>query len=46
METDAVVNLKIQASLNAGLRPIVCIGETLEDREAERTHTVLADQLT
>ena len=45
-ETDAVINLKIQASLNAGLRPIVCIGETLEDREAERTHTVLADQLT
>jgi len=41
-----VINLKIQASLNAGLRPIVCIGETLEEREAERTHTVLADQLT
>ena len=45
-ETDAVINLKIQASLDAGLRPIVCIGETLEDREAKRTHAVLANQLT
>ena len=45
-ETNAVINLKIHASLNAGLRPIVCIGETLEEREAERTHAVLANQLT
>ncbi len=45
-ETDAVINLKIQASLDAGLRPIVCIGETLEEREAKRTHAVLANQLT
>ena len=45
-ETDAVINFKIQASLDAGLRPIVCIGETLEEREAERTHAVLANQLT
>ena len=45
-ETDAVINFKIQASLDVGLRPIVCIGETLEERETERTHAVLANQLT
>ena len=45
-ETDAGVNRKIQASLDAGLVPIVCIGETLEQREREETHTVLANQLT
>ena len=45
-ETDAGVNRKIQASLAAGLVPIVCIGETLEQRESEETHTVLANQLT
>ena len=45
-ETDAGVNRKIQASLDAGLVPIVCIGETLEQREREQTHTVLTNQLT
>ena len=45
-ETDAGVNQKIQASLNAGLVPIVCIGETLEQREREQTHSILATQLT
>ncbi len=44
-ETDAGINRKIQASLDAGLMPIVCIGETLEQREREETHTVLANQL-
>ena len=32
-ETDATVNKKIHAALNAGLRPIVCVGETLEQRD-------------
>ena len=45
-ETDAEVNRKIQSSLNAGLIPIVCIGETLEQREREETYAVLANQLT
>jgi triosephosphate isomerase len=36
-ETDATVNKKIAGALNAKLNPIVCIGETLEDREAKRT---------
>lgn len=44
-ETDDGVNLKIKASLVAGLVPIMCIGETLEQRETEQTHAVLANQL-
>ncbi len=34
-ETDAVVAAKAERALQAGLRPIVCIGETLQQREAE-----------
>ncbi len=33
-ETDEMVNLKVKAALSAGLRPIVCVGETLEQRES------------
>jgi triosephosphate isomerase len=33
-ETDAVVAAKVEGALRAGLRPIVCVGETLEEREA------------
>jgi triosephosphate isomerase len=44
-ETDATVNKKLRAALNAELTPIVCIGETLEEREAGRTLAVLDDQL-
>ncbi len=36
-ETDASVNRKTKAALRAGLSPIVCVGETLEEREASRT---------
>lgn len=32
-ETDATVNLKVHAALKAGLRPIVCVGESLEQRD-------------
>ena len=32
-ETDATVNLKVHAALKAGLRPLVCVGETLEQRD-------------
>ena len=32
-ETDATVNKKVHAALNAGLRPIVCVGESLQQRE-------------
>jgi triosephosphate isomerase len=44
-ETDALVARKAAALLAAGIRPIVCIGETLEQREAGRTFEVLAAQV-
>lgn len=43
-ETDATVNKKLQAALDAGLRPIVCVGEVLEEREASLTDDVLRRQ--
>jgi triosephosphate isomerase len=45
-ESDAVVNAKTKAAIAAGLVPIVCVGETLEEREAGRTHDVIATQVT
>ena len=44
-ETDAIVNRKTMAAISAGLTPIVCIGETLEEREREETLAVLDRQL-
>jgi triosephosphate isomerase len=44
-ETDAVVNAKTKAALAAGLTPIVCVGETLEEREAGRTADVVTIQI-
>jgi len=44
-ETDAFVADKAAALLEAGLRPIVCIGETLEQRDAGRTFEVLGAQI-
>jgi triosephosphate isomerase len=44
-ETDQTVNRRLVAALTAGLIPIVCIGETLEQREAERTLEVLDAQI-
>ena len=44
-ETDATVNRKTVTALAAGLTPIVCIGETLEEREREETNTVLDRQI-
>jgi triosephosphate isomerase len=43
-ETDETVNRKLRAALAAGLVPIVCVGETLRDRDAGRTEDVLARQ--
>jgi len=43
-ETDSLVNEKLKAVLAAGLTPIVCIGETLEEREAGRTSEVVRSQ--
>ncbi|MCC7035041.1 MAG: triose-phosphate isomerase [Acidobacteria bacterium] len=44
-ETDDTVNRKVRAALTATLVPIVCIGETLQEREAERTLDVLDRQI-
>lgn len=43
-ETDATVLERTKAALAAGLRPIVCVGERLEEREANQTEAVLAEQ--
>jgi triosephosphate isomerase len=45
-ETDDTVNKKIKAALENGLTPIVCIGETLVQREAQETMRVITSQLT
>jgi triosephosphate isomerase (TIM) len=45
-ETNGSVNKKIKSALKYGLTPIVCIGETLKEREADSTFKVLEDQLT
>lgn len=44
-ETDAIVARKVNAALEAGLSPIVCVGETREEREGGRTFEVVAAQL-
>ncbi len=44
-ETDTVVNLKTVAALEATLKPIVCIGETLSERDTGRVEQVLEMQI-
>ncbi len=43
-ETDQIINLKVHAAIEAGLRPLVCIGETLEERESGSTEAVIRRQ--
>ncbi len=43
-ETDVMVNQKLLAALQCGLTPIVCIGETLAEREAGQTQAVVRGQ--
>jgi triosephosphate isomerase (TIM) len=45
-ETNETVNKKLKAALTAPLTPIVCIGETLEQREAQETMEVITSQIT
>lgn len=45
-ETDGSVHLRTLAALDAGLTPIVCVGETLEQRESGNTELVLKEQFT
>ncbi len=45
-ETDETVNKKAKAALAAGLTAIVCVGETLAEREGDKTFAVIETQLT
>ncbi len=45
-ETNSVVNQKVVAAAEAGLVPILCVGETLEERETDQTFSVIEQQLT
>ena len=44
-ETDMTVNKKVHAALEAGLRPIVCVGESLEQRELDVTEELITYQV-
>ncbi|MDP2726865.1 MAG: triose-phosphate isomerase [Dehalococcoidia bacterium] len=44
-ETDEIVNQKVAAALRVGLRPILCVGERLEENEAGRTEEVVTRQV-
>ena len=44
-ETDETVGLKVAAAVKHGLTPLICIGETREQRDADRAETVLAEQV-
>jgi triosephosphate isomerase len=44
-ETREIVNKKVRAALRVKLKPILCIGESLEENEAGRTEAVIAEQL-
>ena len=45
-ETDETVNKKVRQALNKGLLPIVCVGELLKEREADRANEVIDRQVT
>jgi len=44
-DTDKTINKKVLAALEAGLKPILCVGETLEENEAGKTGDVVKRQL-
>ena len=44
-ETDQIVNKKVHAALNAGISPIICVGESLEQRESGVTEDLIALQV-
>ncbi len=45
-ENDAIINRKVRAALDAELIPILCVGETLQERENNRAREVVKEQLT
>lgn len=44
-ETSKIIDLKVKSAIQAGLIPIICIGETLEKREANQTFAIIETQL-
>ncbi|HEX4838843.1 MAG TPA: triose-phosphate isomerase [Rhabdochlamydiaceae bacterium] len=44
-ETDALIHQKLKKAISSGLLPLLCIGESLEDRESKKTFDVLSTQL-
>lgn len=44
-ETDALIRMKVHAAMIAGLTPVVCIGETMHERQEGRAASVLASQI-
>jgi triosephosphate isomerase len=44
-ETDEMINKKIKAAIKVGLKPIFCVGETMEENEADQTREVIGRQL-
>ncbi|MEM5433300.1 Triosephosphate isomerase [Cupriavidus taiwanensis] len=44
-ETDVTVAKKVQRALEAGVQPVLCVGETLVERESENTEAVIGQQL-
>jgi len=43
-ETDETVNKKVKAAFQYGIKPIVCVGETLEQKEAGKTESIITSQ--
>ncbi len=44
-ETDDIINMKVKKALSSGLKPIFCVGETLEERESNLTEKVVESQV-
>lgn len=44
-ETEAAIGRKVQLALRAGVRPVLCVGETRKDREDGKTQAVIGEQL-
>ena len=44
-DNDKLINLKIKSAIRAGLKVILCIGETLKQKKNKKTYKVLADQI-
>ena len=44
-EDDRLINLKVKAALSSGLRPILCVGETLDQRQEGDAEKIISTQL-